>query len=576
MGIDNAQYSDSMQLDRIIANLHAYTGDAVVICAGERINGAWPPIVFVNEAFERQTGYTRDEAIGATPSLLLGTGTDPNAVSAILAKLTQEKSVEETLLGYRKDSTPFWVNLSISPVADISDDERYWVATLRDVSESMRTNALLRDKTKELAFAARHDHLTKLLNRRGFEAAINDEVFADAPSHGLAYVDLDSFKNINDTLGHETGDFVLKVVANRLREVARPEDITARIGGDEFVIVRRGAQEPELEELGRQVVERLGQPVRYRNHVCRFGVCVGVAAGTRESLASKKLLRNADLALYRSKEAGRNNITVFDAKMASEAATRRELSEDMEEALLDRQFVPYLMPQVDAETRRTTGFEALARWDHPTKGILLPWQFLDVAEDLKLTHQIDRQILEKAIDARKDIVGKFGDDIKISVNVSASRLADSGLLNEIRALEIEPGTISFELLESIYLDDISGQIEQTIDAIKSLGISIEIDDFGTGHASILSLMKVGPDQLKLERAVVSDVAVSENSRKIVEAMVSIAKALGIPVAAEGVETEDQVTVLKEIGCTTLQGYLFGKPAPLSETLAGERSGKAGS
>lgn len=571
MGIDNAQRSNSNKLDRIIANLHAYTGDAVVICAGERINGGWPPIVFVNDAFERQTGYTRDEAIGATPGLLLGTGTDPKAVSAILAKLTQEQSVEETLLSYRKDSAPFWVQLSITPVADIATTEHCWVATLRDVSEATRTNALLRDKTKELAFAATHDHLTKLLNRRGFEAAINDEVFADASSHGLAYVDLDSFKNINDTLGHEIGDFVLKVVANRLREVARPEDITARIGGDEFVIVRRGAQEPELEELGLQVVDRLGQPVRYKNHICRFGVCVGVAAGTRDSLASKKLLRNADLALYRSKEAGRNKVTVFDAKMASEAATRRELSEDMEEALIDRQFVPYLMPQVDAETLRTIGFEALARWDHPTKGILLPWQFLDVADDLKLTHEIDRQILEKAIEARKDIVEKFGDDIKISVNVSASRLADSGLLNEIRALEIEPGTISFELLESIYLDDIGGQIEQTIEAIKGLGISIEIDDFGTGHASILSLMKVEPDQLKLERAVVSGVADSENSRKIVEAMVSIAKALGIPVAAEGVETDDQMLALKEIGCTTLQGYLFGKPAPLSEILAGSDS-----
>jgi diguanylate cyclase (GGDEF)-like protein len=409
---------------------------------------------------------------------------------------------------------------------------------------------------------ALHDSLTGLPNRRYLDEVLKQRA-SDAEQHGealsLLHIDLDRFKQINDTLGHAAGDAMLVHVAEVLASNTRAEDFAARVGGDEFVVVSSEGDELALAAIANRVIERLREPVRYGDHWCRFGVSVGIASESGRLLDPKRLMINADIALYRAKGRGRNRYEFFTSALQAEVTRSKRLADEIQQGLERNEFVPYFQPQFDAETLEVVGVEALARWRHPSGRLLLPAEFLDIAEDLDVVPAIDRIVLESSL-RYLDTWQRNGITMpKVAVNVSARRLQDERLIESLAGIRFAPGQLAFELVESIFLDETDEVVRWNIDQIKELGIDIEIDDFGTGHASIVSLMRLKPKRLKIDRELVQPVVESAPQRQLVKSIVDIGRSLGIEVLGEGVETMAHATILRRLGCATLQGYAFATP-----------------
>lgn len=556
-----------MPLEHVLANVHRHTNDAVIVSEAEPMHEPGPRIVFVNAAFTRATGYAPEEVIGRNPRILQGPDTDQATLARIRTALRAWQPVREELLNYRKDGTPFWVELSIVPVADETGWFHYWVSVQRDITSRRQADEAIRRNLDLIRHQARHDALTGLLNRRGFEEAMAETCARSAESgrsFQLLHVDLDRFKVINDTLGHAAGDCVLEAVARRIGSLLRPGETAARIGGDEFVVLREDSDEREAEAFGHALIDTLGAPVGFGAHRCRFGVSVGATAVCPGETDVRAILARSDIALYRGKAAGRNSFRAFTAEMARSIRDRVSLAEELADAVAQEAFEPHFMPQVRAGDLALDGFEVLARWMRPGRDEVPPAVFVPLADELKLLSEIDRQILVKAMAHRDRWLAEGLAVPPLSVNVSARRLHDPDLIPALRAMNLAPDIVSFELLETIFLDDASDRVLWTIDALRDLGVGIEIDDFGTGHASVISLTRIRPDRLKIDRRLTADIETDRTQREIADSMIRIGRALGIRIVAEGVETPGQAKALADLGCDVLQGFLFGKAVPAAE------------
>jgi len=431
---------------------------------------------------------------------------------------------------------------------------------------SQARNAELEAAKARIEYNALHDSLTGLPNRRYLDEVLAQHVdkFASGERAALLHIDLDRFKQINDTLGHAAGDAMLIHAAWLLKEVTGEGDFVARVGGDEFVVVvlRHGDAEDVHGDypatLAETIVERMREPVMFQGHECRFGVSVGIARDTDSIADPRRLLINADMALYRAKNRGRNRYQFFNDALQAEIVTTKRVADEILSGLEHNQFVPHYQPQFSADTHDIIGVEALARWNHPTEGLLPPGAFIKTAEELNVVASIDRLVLEQTLrDLR--VWQASGIEIpKASVNVSARRLRDEELVASLGDLDIKPGTISFELVESIFLDEQDELIAWNVDRIKEFGIDVEIDDFGTGYASIVSLMKLKPRRLKIDRQLIQPIVSSEAQRQLVGSIIDIGKSLGIEVLAEGVETLEHAQILRKLGCDALQGYAFAQ------------------
>lgn len=442
------------------------------------------------------------------------------------------------------------------------------------LAESLRVaNVLAEARNAELEAAkarietqALHDALTGLPNRRyldeiiaGFASRTQDGAH---PGLAILHLDLDRFKQINDTLGHGAGDVVLKHVAKLLLDVAGVGTFVARVGGDEFVVVCLNEVDPHrLSILAERIIAAVQQPVPYEGHLCRVGASIGIAIEAATIIDPRRILINGDMALYRAKERGRNRHEFFSKALQDELEANKRIADDILRGLEHDEFTPYYQPLVDARTYEVVSAEALVRWRHPTEGVLTPDRFLKIAEDLNVLTTIDRHVLSTAI---SDLARWRDNGLPIqsvSVNVSFRRLSDEDLIPSLRELDIDPGTVSFEFLESIFLDEFDERVAWNIDAIKEMGIGIDVDDFGTGHTSFVSLLRMMPRRFKIDRQLVTLVSTSTSQRRLVSSIVDIGRTLGIKVVAEGVETMEQARILGEIGCDFLQGYAFARPMP---------------
>jgi diguanylate cyclase (GGDEF)-like protein len=432
-------------------------------------------------------------------------------------------------------------------------------------------NVDLEAAKERLEYSALHDALTGLPNRR----YVDERLLQDAAwcaRHGgslaLLHIDLDRFKQINDTLGHGAGDVMLTHAANLLKASLRDDDFLARIGGDEFIIVRRSEGDTQnLTRLAEHIIDLIRQPVPYENRLCRIGASIGIAVDSGEDVDPKRLLVNSDIALYRAKARGRNRVELFSTELQAQIVHTKRVADDILRGLEQGEFVAHYQPQFDAKTFRLVGVEALVRWNHPTEGVLSPAAFLGIADELNAVAQIDRVVLDQAL-SDFDCWTAAGLVVpKISVNVSSKRLNDKELISSLRQLNIRPGTLSFELVEAIFLDETDDVVEWNIAQIKALGIDIEIDDFGTGHASIVGLLKLNPMRLKIDRQFITPVLSSPEHSKLVGSIVEIGKSLGIEVTAEGVETMEQASLLRELGCDILQGHAFAGPMTATDFKA---------
>jgi diguanylate cyclase (GGDEF)-like protein len=428
-------------------------------------------------------------------------------------------------------------------------------------------NAELEAAQERIEFNALHDSLTGLPNRRYLDevlAAHIEKFEGEGERAGLLHLDLDRFKQINDTLGHAAGDAMLIHAARVLKANLRAGDFVARVGGDEFVVLCKiGEQDRQrwnevLARLADRIIEEMHQPVPYHGHECRFGVSIGIACDLDQIADPRRLLVNADLALYRAKSRGRNRHQFFNDALQAEILTTKRVADDILSGLERNEFVAHYQPQFDATTHAIVGVEALARWNHPTAGLLMPDDFLKIAEELNVVATIDRMILEQTLRDLKDWTDEGLNVPKASVNVSARRLHDEELIRNLGQLSIKPGTISFELVESIFLDENDELFTWNVEQIKALGIDIELDDFGTGYASIVSLLQLKPRRLKIDRQLVTPILESPTQRQLVGSIIDIGKSLGIEVLAEGVETMEHARVLKGLGCNALQGYAFAQ------------------
>ena len=418
------------------------------------------------------------------------------------------------------------------------------------------------------------DDLTGLFRRNAFMAALSHHLGQDAADLGHIAVhclDLDRFKNVNDTLGHGIGDQLLKKVADRIRSSCRKDDVVARVGGDEFVILQPGISGLEAAtKLAKRLVDLVGRTYVLNGHTVNIGVSVGVALNDAPTQA-RDLLRDADLALYEAKRAGRGRFRLFEHGMDALLQERRELEIDLRRALALRQFELHYQPFLDLTTNTVIGFEALLRWNHPVRGNVPPLDFISVAEENGLIVKIGEWVIRTACEA----AASWPDDLVVAVNVSPLQFkADTLLATVASALQksgLAPGRLELEITESALLDDTSNVLV-TLHALRALGVKISMDDFGTGYSSLSYLQKFPFNKIKIDRSFVANA--DADSRAILKAVSGLGSNLGMAITAEGVETAEQLTRIRDQQCTHVQGFLTGRPMPADQIMSFiESSGK---
>ena len=440
-----------------------------------------------------------------------------------------------------------------------------------------RALSLVREKTRELSYQALHDTLTGLPNR----ALVLDraeQMLARAARQpgmvaGALFVDVDGFKHVNDKLGHAAGDRLLKVVGERLQNVVRTEDTVGRLGGDEFVVLVEGpASDAALDLLADRLIDVLRQPVELDDGRKIFSVTASIGLAVGQYSTPDDLLRDADLALYAAKAAGKDRYVLFDASMNEDAEGRLELELDLSSAVQNEEFFLLYQPIFDLPSQTVIGVEALVRWQHPTRGVIAPNLFIPLAEENGLIVPIGRWVLDEAC-RQAAVWSREGRAIGISVNVSAFQLGRKSFAEDVRrALResaISPALLTLEITETTLMRDVAGACDR-LGEIKELGVHVAIDDFGTGYASLSNLQRMPVDILKVDRSFVAALNDSGQSRELLEAILGVAQALSLTIVAEGIEVESQMKTLEEMGVEIAQGFLMGKPstAEIVETLMG--------
>ncbi len=434
-----------------------------------------------------------------------------------------------------------------------------WVSTHEDITERKRTEA-------RIAHMAAHDALTDLPNRALFRERLNEDLARVARARDTSVVlclDLDRFKAVNDTLGHLVGDSLLRTVAERLRSTARESDTVARLGGDEFAVLMPAARPSDAGALARRAIDVISQPYDVDGHRLNIGLSVGIAVGPRDGDDPDQLLRSADMALYRAKQDGRGTFRFFEAEMDARMQARRVLELDLRQALASGQFELHYQPLITVATARITGFEALIRWKHPTRGLVPPLEFIPLAEEIGLMVPIGEWVVRQAC---SEAAG-WPDDIRIAINLSPVQFKSANLVPSIvsalASSGIAPGRLELEITEGVLLQDNEATL-RTLHQLRALGLRISMDDFGTGYSSLSYLRSFPFDKIKIDRSFVTSLDKNTDCASIVHAVAFLGASLGMSTTAEGVETTEEFERLRADGCTEVQGFLFGPPQAATE------------
>jgi len=435
-----------------------------------------------------------------------------------------------------------------------------WVATHEDITEQRRSEV-------KIEYMAHHDALTDLANRvllnQRLERALGQRIHREQMI-AVHHLDLDQFKAVNDTFGHPAGDKLLKIVAERLRALVRDTDTIARMGGDEFVIVQTPITEPtDATSLAQRIIASISEPFEIDGHQAVIGASVGIAVGPGDGLRPDRLLRNADLALYRAKGDGRGTFRFFEPAMDLQMQTRRIMERDLRKALPAGEFELYYQPVVNLKSSEISGFEALIRWNHPDKGIVSPATFIPLAEEIGFIVPIGEWVIRQACATAAQWPGDF----HVAVNISAAQFRSPGLMQVIvgalATSGLHPTRLEIEITETVLLHNKEATLA-VLHQLRALGIRIAMDDFGTGYSSLTYLQCFPFDKIKIDRSFVKDITESTGSLNIVRAVAALAHGMGMTATAEGVETKEQLDRIASEGCTEMQGFLFSKPLPARE------------
>lgn len=570
---DVSERRQSQHLLMLLRTGIEHINDVVAIAQVGDVETPEARITFVNEAFERKTGFSRHEVVGQSPDILRHVaGTDivrllargalkPNALTTLLRR--------EVLLK-RRDGSAYWMDLDVVPVRDDQGRLTHWMAVGRDVTE----RKLAEQKIHRLAF---FDPLTELPNRQWLvdrlEGALAECALTEQEG-ALLYIDLDNFNLLNNTMGHAQGDLLLKSVTERLTRCLRKTDVVARVGGDEFVVLLQNlGSEPEVAEykaqaVANKVLASLAEPFELSDYLHYGTTSIGVARfGTAAGRVSD-LLMQAGLARYQAKGMDGDAIAFFDPAAQSAINATTALATDLRAAVQSEgQFTVHYQPQFD-HGRRVVSVEALLRWNHPKRGMVSPSDFIPIAEKTGLIVPLGQWVLEQAC-AQLAAWSRVPERAKLSiaVNVSVRQFRHPEFVDQVMAVVSRHGApphlLQLELTESLLIDRLDTTIAR-MNSLKQLGVNFSLDDFGTGYSSLSYLKQLPFDQLKIDKSFVADVLVDPSDAAIARTVIELAHSLNMPALAEGVETEAQCNFLTDCGCDLLQGFLLAKPMPADE------------
>jgi diguanylate cyclase (GGDEF)-like protein/PAS domain S-box-containing protein len=522
-------------------------------------------VIYLNRMAEKMTGWRRQEAVGRAVSTVFriidrvsGALTD-NVVVAHQDKTTRAMATCKNCVLVRRDGVEFGIENTVTPIVDPDGKVTGSVVAFHDVSAT-------RAKSLEMSHLAQHDSLTDLPNRLLFNDRLTQAIsMAERQDKQLAvmFVDLDHFKKINDSLGHGVGDKVLQSVATRLVACVRRADTVSRLGGDEFVVLLSQVErEDDAAYSARKILRSLSVPHMIDNKSLDLNASIGVSTYPSDGLDAESLINKADTAMYEAKQEGRNNYQFFRRAMQDAVSERQSLEADLRCALGRNEFLLHYQPKLNLQTGRITGAEALVRWEHPQRGMMLPGQFVPIAEECGLILPMGRWVLLEACKQARAWSDLGLGIVPVAVNVSTAEFGDKDFISGVRtaliATGVKPQDLEIELTESVLMRDTESAI-RTLNALKTMGVKLAIDDFGTGYSSFTYLRRFPMDALKLHQSFVHEITENQRDATIVSAMIGIGRSLKQRVIAEGVETRAQLTFLKRHGCDEGQGYYFSRP-----------------
>ncbi|MDF2634550.1 MAG: hypothetical protein K0R78_1424 [Pelosinus sp.] len=527
--------------------------------------------VAVNRAFSLTTGYSPEEVMGQNPRLLKSGQHDPIFYQNMWAAIIQTGFWEGEIWEKRKDGVIYLKWLRIDQIKDEEGNLINYLARFTDISEKRATEERIR-------YLARHDALTGLYNREVLEKKIAKDLKKARRSGnrvGVISLNLDRFKNINDSLGHKVGDEVLKELAQRLQTCSKKISLTARFGGDTFnFIVPAISQKDEIIPVIHEIMSAIEKPLLHGQLELIVTASIGVSIFPDDGESAEVLIGNADTAMHTAKENGRNFYEFFEANMNEYAAERLILENDLRRALARDEFSLFYQPQVDSKTEKVIGVESLIRWIHPTGKIVSPGDFIPILEETGLIIPVGKWVLAEACRQHKEWIGLGLPPIPISVNISAIQFKDTDFLQllakTIEESGIEPGYLELELTESVVMRQPEFVIKQ-LERIKDMGVNLALDDFGTGFSSLSYLRYFPLDRLKVDQSFVRGLSTDSVNQAIVASVIALGKSLGINTIAEGVETKDELSFLRKLDCDEIQGYYFSKPLPNEDFVKWFRS-----
>lgn len=550
---------NDLRYQKFVLDQHALVATTDLNCA----------INYVNEKFCELTGYKADELLGKD-FRLLNSGTHPAEFFAEMYRtITEGRVWSGEICNRAKDGSLHWLMTTIVPFLDSEGQPSQYITMSTDITN----RKLVEEENRSLAF---YDALTALPNRRLLLDRVCFALTASARTKqygAVLFLDMDRFKTLNDTLGHDYGDMLLIEVARRIRSCIREIDTVSRMGGDEFVVLlekidtrpEEASQKTAL--IAEKIRASLAEVYRLNGHEYHSSPSIGVCMYLGNAEPVEVLLKHADMAMYRVKDGGRNAVAFFDPQMQSAVTLHAELEADLRHAVADEQLRLYYQVQVDSE-QRVLGAEALVRWMHPVRGLVSPAQFITVAEESALILNIGEWVLDMAC---RQLAAWRGNalthDLSISVNVSAQQFKQPDFVDRVaavlRAYDVDSGCLKLELTESVVLFDVEDVVSK-MHALIALGVKLSLDDFGTGYSSLAYLKKLPLYQLKIDQSFVRDITTDPNDAVMVHTIIDMAKNFGIHVIAEGVESAGQLAFLQRHGCDAYQGYLFSRPVPIED------------
>ncbi|MEJ2508523.1 MAG: EAL domain-containing protein [Gammaproteobacteria bacterium] len=542
-----------------LASAVEQTADSVTITNREGV------IEYVNPAFEAVTGYSSAEAVGSTPAIVKSGRHDPQFYHKLWETILTGEVYNEVFVNQRKDGSFYYEAKTITPIKDEHGRITHFVSTGKDITEQMQTQ-------EKLQYLAHHDALTGLPNRMLFLDRV-EQALARAHWHerlvALMFLDLDRFKTINDSLGHDFGDRLLALIGERLHQSVRDGDTVARFGGDEFVVLLDDiASETDIAQLAERVLELLAPPFNIDGRELYMTASIGISFYPNDGADSKTLMRHADIAMYRAKDLGRNTFKFFSDEMSARAFEYLTLENSLRHALEREEFELYYQTQVDVTSRRIVGVEALLRWRHPERGLVQPSDFVPLLEETGMIVPVGEWVLRTACRQLAQWQRQGATGLRMGVNLSARQFNEPRLGRNIERIVAECGVdaryLELEMTESVFMRH-APATTQTLGALHDLGVRLAIDDFGTGYSSLNYLKRFSIDTLKIDRSFVGDIITDADDAALTAAIIAMARSLSLEVVAEGVESEAQAAFLHAHGCHCMQGFYFGEAAPAAET-----------